>query len=425
MQTSQMAETLIGSEIIRLAAEINALKKGGKKIFNFTIGDFDPDLFPIPEEFRLQIIRAYEEHHTNYPAANGIPELRKSVSAFLKKYFQLDYTDDEILIACGARPLIYAIYSTILDPGDKVIYPIPSWNNNHYCHLARAEKIEIETLAQNNFMPSAAEIEPAIGDASLISLCSPLNPTGTVFSEKQLDGICSLVIEENKQREGKRKPVYVLYDQIYSMLTFRGHQHLNPVRRFPELRPYTIFVDGMSKAFAATGVRVGWSFGPEHVMEKMKSILSHVGAWAPKAEQVAAARYLAMEKKVDDFLTEIRNKIDLRLEKMYTLFSAIAKNNSSIKVIEPQAAIYLTVCFDLCGYQTENGNVLQKQNDVREYLLEKSGLAIVPFSAFGTGHESPWYRVSIGTFDLAEFGELEKRLTAALSALKEPAKEPA
>src|SRR6185295_13624143 len=173
-KVSLMAETLISSEIIRIAAEINEKIKQGEKIYNFTIGDFDPKIFPIPAELEAEIVAAYHAKQTNYPAAPGIIELRKSVSAFLQKHEGLTYTPDEILISAGARPLIYATYTTLLDAGDTVLFPVPSWNNNHYCHMAAAKPVFVETSPENFFMPSADELAPYIKDAAIIALCSPL-----------------------------------------------------------------------------------------------------------------------------------------------------------------------------------------------------------------------------------------------------------
>ena len=161
---------------------------------------------------------------------------------------------------------------------------------------------------ENNFMPSAADIKPHIGKATLIALCSPQNPTGTVFTKEGLTEICQLVIEENKRRGDKQKPVYVLYDQVYWQLTFGDIKHYNPVTLCPEMRDYTVFVDGISKAFAATGVRVGWAMGHKKVIDKMKSIIGHVGAWAPKAEQVAVAKYLDNTAAVNNFMTNFRKR---------------------------------------------------------------------------------------------------------------------
>ncbi|RYY06674.1 MAG: aminotransferase class I/II-fold pyridoxal phosphate-dependent enzyme, partial [Sphingobacteriaceae bacterium] len=138
MQVSKLAQNLHGSEIIKIASEINELKKKGEQIANLTIGDFDPKIFPIPDELKELIITAYQQNQTNYPPADGVLSLRESVSAFLKSSFNLDYGTNEIIISGGSRPLIYAIFLALVDEGDKVVFPAPSWNNNHYCDLLRA-----------------------------------------------------------------------------------------------------------------------------------------------------------------------------------------------------------------------------------------------------------------------------------------------
>merc|ERR1711974_468783 len=131
------------------------------------IGDFDPKVFPIPNELHDEIQAAYSAGETNYPAANGIAELRDSVAEFIREKQGLDYSANEYLIAGGARPLIYATYQAIVNNNEKVLFPVPSWNNNHYTHLAKAQQLFVETKAQNNFMPSADEIKPHLKDVAL------------------------------------------------------------------------------------------------------------------------------------------------------------------------------------------------------------------------------------------------------------------
>jgi aspartate aminotransferase len=420
MLASKMAENLIGSEIIKLAGEINEKIKKGEKVYNFTIGDFDPKIFPIPEELTEAIIEAYRAGHTNYPAGNGIAELRQAVAAFLMKRQGLEYNaNDEVLIAGGARPLIYALYQAIVDPGEKVIFPVPSWNNNHYCHLSHAQQLLIETTPDTNFMPRAAMIAPHIGEAALLALCSPLNPTGTVFSKEGLQEICELVMEENiKRAQVGRKPLYIMYDQIYWTLTYGDTFHHDPVTLNPALRPYTIFIDGLSKAFAATGVRVGWTAGPKYIVDKMKSILSHVGAWAAKAEQVASAIYLEQYTNVDAYLMRIRGELELRLRTIYDGIQNLKSLGHNVDAIAPQAAIYLTVQFDLKGKTTAAGKLLENTADVTSYLLDEVKLAIVPFYAFGASKDSNWYRLSVGTCSVDEIPSMLSRLEESLNALK-------
>ncbi len=417
-KVAEMAENLIGSEIIKLAGEVKEKIKNGAKIYNLTIGDFDPKIFPIPVELKNEIIKAYQNDETNYPAANGISELRESVSRFLHTREGLEYNADQILISGGARPLIYAVYQTILDPGDTVLFPVPSWNNNHYCHLTRAKQILIEATAENNFMPSAADIKPFISEATLISLCSPLNPTGTVFSKNGLEEICDLIVEENKKRGNSKKPLYLLFDQVYWALTLGETRHYDPVSVCPNIKNYTIYIDGISKAFAATGVRVGWAFGPQKIINKMKAILSHVGSWAPKAEQVATAIFLNNDAQIDNYLFSYKNNINQRLVAIYNGIIKLKEAGYRVDAIPPQAAIYLTVKFDLSKQHKEDGTILNNTEDVTNYLLDEAGLAIVPFYAFGASKNSSWYRLSVGTCKLEEIDELFEKLAAALRKLK-------
>ena len=172
------------------------MKAKGAEIANLTIGDLNSNIYPIPELLKEEIQKAYQENLTNYPPANGLQSLRKAVENDLKSRWNLDYSaNSEILITAGSRPLIYAIFKTIVDEGDKVVYPIPSWNNNHYAYMTSAEGIEIKTTPENNFLPTADDLRGKLKSAVLLCLCSPLNPTGTMFSKEQLSEICQLILE--------------------------------------------------------------------------------------------------------------------------------------------------------------------------------------------------------------------------------------
>lgn len=417
MKLSKLADTLIGSEIIKLANEINDKIRQGKTIYNFTIGDFNPKIFPIPEDFESAIIEEYKNKKTNYPPSEGILALRQSVSKFIEKYQGLKYSDAEIVIASGGRPLLYSIYRTIVDAGDKVIYPVPSWNNNHYTHFVGGHHIALHTTPENNFMPTAAEIKPHLEGATLIAFCSPQNPTGTVFNKQQLSDICELIIQENSRRSEYDKKLYLIYDQMYWTLTFGDTDHYDPVTLHPEMRNYTIFIDGMSKSFAATGVRVGWALGPEHVMRKAKAITSHIGAWSPMAEQHAAAKYLLEYEKIERYLANYKSEIYQRLTAIYDGLMVLKAESFAIDAITPQAAIYLTLSFDLTGSTTPDGVRLTTQPEVTKYILEEAGLAIVPFSAFGSSPDSTWYRLSVGTCDKKEIPNMLAKLRVALGKL--------
>jgi aspartate aminotransferase len=417
MKVSNLANTLIGSEIIKIGNEVNEMKRKGAQIANLTIGDFDPSIFPIPKALETAIVKAYEAGHTNYPPADGILALRETITEVLLDRYQLQYTINDILVAGGSRPLIYALYLALIDAGDTVIYPAPSWNNNHYCHLSSANGIAITTTVENNFMPTAAQLKPHLKGATLLALCSPLNPTGTMFTQQQLEEICDIVIAENKSRSADEKPLYIMYDQIYSLLTF-GKDHVNPVSLRPELKDHVIYIDGISKCLAATGVRVGWAFGPANIINKMKAILGHIGAWAPKAEQVAVAGYFKDKALVDDYLIAFKAQVQESLDALYEGFQVLKTEGFDVDAVIPMGAIYLTLKIAYIGKTTPEGEILKNSADVNFYLIKAAQIAIVPFSAFGNDAEMPWFRASIGGCSLDDIKNMMPRIKEALSKLK-------
>jgi len=418
MKLSHLSETLIGSEIVKLGGEIREKIRQGEKIYNFTVGDFDPSIFPIPSALEEEIVTAYRQHFTNYPAAEGNLDLRESLSKFIKEWEGLEYGTDEILVASGGRPLIYATFRAICDKGDKIIYAVPSWNNNHYTHFVEGEHLMIEAKAEDNFMPTAASIKPFIKEATLISLCSPQNPTGTTFSKEALEAICDLVLEENNRRGDDQKKLYIMYDQMYWHLTYGKIEHYNPVSLRPALKPYVIFIDAISKVFAATGVRVGWSMGPATIINKMKAILGHIGTWAPMAEQKALTRFLPQRKEIEDYLVHFKAAVAERLQLIFEGIQALKKEGLPVDAIAPEAAIYLTIKIDAAGKKTKNGKMLDNQSSVTAYILDEAHIAIVPFYAFGSKKDNPWYRLSVGTCKIEEIPDMLQSLKKALEQIE-------
>ncbi len=414
---SKLADTLIASEIVKLGGVIKEMIRNGEKIYNYTIGDFDSKEFPIPAELQQAIVQAYADGFTTYPAADGEMALRKALVSYLKKYEEVEYVPEEILIAAGGRPLIYAVYRAIVDEGDKVIYPVPSWNNNHYVHFTQGKHVVIEAKAENKFLPTADQIAKHIEGATLLALCSPLNPTGTTFTKEELEKICDLVLAENDRRGQGEKKLYVMYDQIYWRLTFGETVHYNPVTLRPRMKEYTIFVDGISKVFAATGVRVGWSMGPKNVIAKMRGINSHIGSWAPMAEQHAVANFINDDAAVNSFLLTFKEAISERLTSIYNGFIELKNEGFNVDAIAPEAAIYLTVQLDLAGKKKTDGEVLATQDDVTAFILKEAGLGLVPFKIFGLENNVSWYRLSVGTCRLQDVPLMFEQLKKALQSL--------
>jgi aspartate aminotransferase len=419
-RVSTMAGELVGSEILRISAEIRALQAEGKEVCNLTVGDFAPSLFQIPELLEEEIIAALRGGETNYPPSDGVLALRQAVADFYERRLALRYPVESILITGGARPAIYSAYRALVDTGDEVVYSVPSWNNNHYSHLVGARGIPVICDAADAFLPTRAALEQALVGARLLVLNSPLNPSGTVFSAETLSAICELVLEENAKRPAGLRPLFVLYDQVYWMLTSGAVRHVDPVSLFPEMREFTIYIDGISKAFAATGLRVGWAAGPADVIRRMADILGHVGAWAPRAEQVATARLLADDVGINSYRASMQREIDVRLSELYEGLEDLRSKGLPINAIRPTGTIYLSACFGLHGSVTASGVTLTTNEDIRRYLLEAAGLAVVPFQAFGYPGENGWFRLSVGALSIPEIAPMFDRLAHALAVLRLP-----
>jgi aspartate aminotransferase len=415
---AEMARGLIGSEILKIAAEIRTRQRGGRAICNLTVGDFAPSQFPIPDRLRAGLVAALDAGETNYPPSSGVQELREAVSRFYARELGLDYPSSSILIAGGARPLIYAIYRAVVDPGDVVVYPVPSWNNNHYCHMVGARDVPVVCGPADLFLPTRDALVRELDGARLLCINSPLNPTGTALTADALRGICEAIVEQNdrRKRTGER-PLYLMYDQIYWMLCVEGVKHVTPTALVPEIAPYTIYVDGISKAFAATGLRVGWSAGPPDIIERMSALLGHVGAWAPRAEQIATISMLDDAAGVAEFLAGFRPAVNTRLERLHEGFAAMQAEGLPVESLPPMGAIYLTVRIAPFGKRTAAGQVLETNEQVRAHLLEAADFAVVPFQAFGMAGDSGWFRLSVGAVSEQEIREALPRVASALRAL--------
>ena len=417
-RVSRMADGLVGSEILKIAGEIRAMAAAGEAICNLTVGDFSPAEFPVPACLADGIVEALREGETNYPPSEGIPALRQAVAAFYERELGLRYAPESILVTGGSRPGLYTAYRALVDPGDTVVYPVPSWNNNHYVHLVGARGVPVVCRAEDDFLPTHAALREPLRGARLLVLNSPLNPAGTAFTAESLGGICDLVLEENARRGAGERPLYLLYDQVYWMLTFGETRHVDPVSLRPEMREHTVYVDGISKAFAATGVRVGWTVGPEDVTRRMASLLGHVGAWAPRAEQVATARLLADAEAIAAYHRTMRAEVEARLTALDEGLRRLGAHGCAVETVRPMGAIYLSARFPLHGRETPEGEILRDNGMIREYLLRAAGLAVVPFQAFGLAEESGWFRLSVGAVSHVEIPAALARLEHALGALR-------
>jgi aspartate aminotransferase len=417
---SHLSDTLRGSAILGIAGEVRALIEQGKPILNLTVGDFSSKQFRIPIELEDAVVDALRAGESTYPPPNGIEALRVAVRDFYRSRRSLDFPADSILIASGARPVIYATYRALVDPGDRVIFGVPSWNNDYYCDMVGAEAVMVECHARSNFHPTVEMLRPHVRGARLLALGSPLNPTGTAIDAQQLGAICDLVLEENARRDASERPLFVMYDQVYWMITAEGVTHVDPISLRPEMAQYTVVIDAISKAFASTGLRVGWAAGPADVIKPMNAVVGHVGAWAPRPEQVATAKFLGNRPAVDRYVEQMRIEAQKRLDAVFDGLTAMQRDALPVECIRPQGAIYVSARFALHGLRAPDGTVLESDEDVRKYLLNSAGLAVVPFGAFGSPTEAGWCRLSIGVVSVAQIEEMMPGLRRAIEQL-EPA----
>ena len=402
------------SGILRITRQVRAMIARGETVVNLTVGDFDPRYFPIPAELSEALQNAVARGETNYPNPEGIPALRQSISDYVFRTAGIRYPLDAIVVCSGGRPVLYGAYRAVIDPGDKVLFSVPSWQNDSYTWLTGGESIAIEASADTGFQPTIDQFRPHLADARMICICSPGNPTGTVMTREQLVDILEAVVEENRSREksGKR-PLFILHDQMYGALVTRGQEHYYPAAVVPECARYLISADGVSKAYAGTGLRLGWMLVAPALGARIRDLLSHAGAWAPRPEQAAVAEFLCNTEAIANFRREMDARLAERLNAMHAGFSRLKASGYPVDCINPQGAIYFSAQFKLHG-KSIGGKTVETDDDIRTVLLERAGMAVVPFQAFGVQGNTGWFRLSAGAVSVNELEELFPRIQALL-----------
>jgi aspartate aminotransferase len=415
---SVMARELRGSMILGIAADVRALAATGRPICNLTVGDFDPRQFPIPARLKHLVIEALEEGETNYPPSDGLASLRQSVVDFVGREHGVTTPVQSVIITAGGRPAIYAVFRCLLNPGDVVVYPVPSWNNDYYAGMVGARTIPVRTSAEDDFQPTLALLEPHLDSATLLCLCSPANPTGTILPPETLREIMEAVVEENVRRvRTGRRALFVLHDLMYGSLVFREAAHAHPLALVPAAAPWVITVDGISKAFAGTGLRVGWAVGAPAVISRMKDFLGHVGAWAPRPEQAATAKFLADAPAIAGYRAQMDAALTARLDALYDGLMSLRRAGHPVNCVRPQGAIYLSLQLDLIGRRV-GGAPMTNNDAIRRLLLEEAGIAVVPFDAFGLTDQTGWFRISAGAVSVQDITDGLERIRILLEAIR-------
>jgi len=401
--------SLKGSRILGIATQVRRLVAEGREICNLTVGDFRPGEFGIPDVLAEGIVSAVRGGHTNYPPADGLPELKAAIADFYADELGLSYSPGSVCVGSGARPPIYASWRMFVSPGDRTMSCLPAWNVGYYAHLAGSRHTFLETSAETNFFPTVDQVAEALPGTRLFVLNSPLNPTGTMIDDTVLAGIAQAIVDHNRTAD---RPTMLLFDQVYWMLTAGNNVHRSPVSLVPEVAPYVIHVDAVSKAFAGTGLRVGWGVLPEYLQPKMKALVGHMGSWAPRPAQQATAAFLRDRGAVAAYMDDIRGAVAARLDRFFDGIMGMRERGLPVDAIRPQGTIYMSLRFMLVGRGFDDNE------EIRAWLLEEAGVAIVPFQAFDLQAESGWFRLSVGAVSVAEIDQALQRIEDALRRLQ-------
>jgi aspartate aminotransferase len=406
---SDVANGMERSRILSIAASVRSMIAEGKEVAPFTVGDFSPEQFDVPDELIDGIINAVSEHETNYPPAAGLPELRQSLSDWMRDRYGLDVGPEGIIVGSGARPVLYASFRLFLEPGDGLAHGVPAWNNHYYVHLNDAVDIPIPGTPDSRFLPDAEAIKERIKDIRVLILNSPLNPTGTCFTRDELSQICDVIISENEDRKiTGRKPVMLVYDQVYSTMTAKHIEHIHPVQVCPEMFDYTITLDAISKSLTGTGLRLGWMAIPPAMAPPVVALIGHMGAWPARPIQKAAADLYSKTDVLSAYFRDLDSRIEDRMSILQERLDAFSQYG--VSYVKPEGGIYLSTRFDLFGELGVDSN-----EEIRQWLLQTAGVAIVPFQAFGLEDESGWFRISVGSVSVDDITSAMNRLETALT----------
>jgi aspartate aminotransferase len=364
---SRIVQALEPSATLAMAAKAKELKAAGRKIYDLSVGE--PD-FVTPEHICQAAVEAMKAGHTHYTVASGIPELKKAVVDQYKSAHKLDYAPSQVVIANGAKHAIHNVFTVILDPGDEVIIPAPYWVS--YAELVKltgAVPVIVETEQENNFKLTPELLLSAITKKTkVLLLCSPSNPTGSMYSAKELGDLAELAIE---------KDLIVVSDEIYERLVYGNHKFTSFATIMPGLQDRTILINGVSKTYAMTGWRIGWSISPLNVAKAIADLQSQETSNPCSISQYAA---LAAINGPQDCVTKMHAEFAKRREFVSKRIAEIP----GISCSQIAGAFYAYINISEHLGRSYNGVQIDNSSQWCLELLDKKGVATVMGSAFGT-----------------------------------------
>ncbi|MBP6062293.1 MAG: pyridoxal phosphate-dependent aminotransferase [Bacteroides graminisolvens] len=395
-QLSDRLNSLSPSETLAMSQKSNELKAQGIDVINMSVGE--PD-FNTPDHIKEAAKKAVDDNFSRYSPVPGYPALRDAIVAKLKKENGLDYTPAQILCSNGAKQSVCNVLMALIGSGDEVIIPAPYWvSYPEMVKLAEGTNVIVSAGIEQDFKITPAQLEAAITPRTkALILCSPSNPTGSVYSKEELAGLAAVL--------AKYPQVVIIADEIYEHINYIG-QH-ESIAQFPEVRDRVVIVNGVSKAYAMTGWRIGFIAGPQWIVSACNKLQGQYTSGPCSVSQKAAeAAYVGDQQPVEDMRQAFERRRDLIVK--------LAKEIPGFEVNVPQGAFYLfPKCDSYFGKSTAEGRKVTDSGELAMYLLEVGHVACVGGAAFGA---PDCIRMSYATSD-ENIVEAMRRIKEALSKL--------
>tara|TARA_Y100001935_G_scaffold72036_1_gene60151 strand:+ start:13406 stop:14620 length:1215 start_codon:yes stop_codon:yes gene_type:complete len=364
--------------VTKMAAE---LKAAGQDIIGLGAGE--PD-FDTPDHIKNAAIEAIKNGETKYTAVDGTPALKKAIAKKFYKDNSIKYNIDEIIVSVGGKQVLYNALMSSINPGDEVIIPSPFWvSYPDMVSLAGGVPIIVEGKEKNNFKIQPDDIRDKISTKTKwIIINSPSNPTGSSYSADELRVIGHLLLEHEN--------IFVMSDDIYEKIIYDDFKFFSLAEVVPELKDRILTVNGVSKAYAMTGWRIGYAGGPKHLITAMSKLQSQSTSNPSSISQAAA---LAALEGPEEFLLERNERFKTRRNMVVKMLNEC----NGLSCIKPSGAFYVyPSCSGIIGKSSKEGKLIENSIDFSAYLLESVGVAVVPGSAFGA---DPFFRISYATSD--------------------------
>ena len=386
------------SKILQIGARANAMKREGIPVI--ILGAGEPD-FDTPDNVKKAAKTAIDRGETKYTSLDGTIELKKAIAAKFERENNVPYVLDEITVAAGAKQILFNAFMATINPGDEVIIPTPYWTSySDIVEICGGVPVLIPCGPEAGFRLKAAQLERAItAKTRWVLLNSPSNPSGAAYGKADYRPLLDVLL--------KHPHVWLMVDDIYEHIVYDGFTFVTPVAIEPKLKERTLTINGVSKAYAMTGWRIGYAGGPKMLIKAMAVIQSQATSCPSSVSQAASIEAL---NGPQGFLKERQESFRRRRDLVVTALNEI----DGVECRRPEGAFYIFAsCGGLLGRTTPSGKRLESDTDFTDYLLEEAYVAVVPGSAFGL---SPYFRISYAT-GTAELQDALGRIASACRAL--------